>query len=329
MKNSNPPQFPDFRNWGVIFRVLFLSIISRSILELLRFFTPDTIVGGGFLFYEPSVLFFLLFLSLFSPLFSFLDYFVCCLLAVSIAVSAAVLANMGIAFYLPGSASSYNEVVAVSFVFSTSLLFYFNWRHYRLSPAWAEARLMALQARIQPHFLFNSLNSVLSLIRVEPQKAETMLQDLCDLYRHLLTDVRQLVPLSQELELARTYLQIEGIRFGSRLRVDWQCQDAPVHALVPPLLLQPLLENAVHYGVEQRAEGAQISVTVCVNADLLDIRVSNPAADGPIAGTKPQGNHMALDNLRERLELHYDAEASLTSECHDGQYQVRVRLPVR
>ncbi|HEX5805185.1 MAG TPA: sensor histidine kinase [Macromonas sp.] len=189
---------------------------------------------------------------------------------------------------------------------------------------------MALQARIQPHFLFNSLNSVLALIRVDPPRAETMLEDLCDLYRSLLVDARQLVPLSQELELAQTYLKIEGIRFGPRLRVNWVCQDVPEQLLVPPLLLQPLLENAVRHGVEPQDQGALITVEVNGKGGQLDIRVSNPMAPVPESShVDARGNHMALDNLRERLELHYDAEASLSTDCRDGNFEVRVRLPIR
>lgn len=333
MIKKSSASLPDFRNWGTVFRLLLISQLARALTSFV--YLPDQehwwfTFGAQSALFEPVLLSVTLSLAIISPYVRQLHYFLGCL-------AVFLLSAVWTVFWTSFLGIWFDNLSLVSFVKPTMsscvlvgfLLFYFNWRHYRLSPAWSEARLMALQARIQPHFLFNSLNSVLSLLRVEPRKAETMLEDLCDLYRQLLTDVRQLVPLSQELELARTYLQIEGIRFGVRLQVSWQCQDVPEQALVPPLLLQPLLENAVRYGVEPQAEGAQITVAINGNGGVLDIHVSNPVASGQSDTVHPHGNHMALDNLRERLELHFDAEASLTSECRDGLYQVRVRLPVR
>jgi two-component system, LytTR family, sensor histidine kinase AlgZ len=142
---------------------------------------------------------------------------------------------------------------AFFFIFATGVaLLYFDLRARALSPALTEARLQALQARIRPHFLFNSMNAVLSLIRTEPKRAERMLEDMSELFRVLMADNRKLSPLADELLLCRRYLEIEQIRLGDRLIVTWQVDAMPADALVPPLILQPLVENAVYHGIEPR-----------------------------------------------------------------------------
>lgn len=205
---------------------------------------------------------------------------------------------------------------------------YFELRTRAFSPALVEARLQALQARIQPHFLFNSLNAVLSLIRTEPHRAETTLEDLADLFRVLMSDPRRMTNLESEVRLCRQYLSIEKIRLGDRLHVKWKTQnisDAVLRkATMPVLLLQPLLENAVHYGVEPASKPVQIQVHVNRSVDRIEIVVINPYhGDTP----SEAGNHMALDNIRERLALLYDVEAQLTTTIARGLFEVRLRFP--
>lgn len=333
MKRYASAAFPDFRNFGVVLRTLVIAEVLRWIGFLVAVFPVHDfwlVFGERDALFEPVLLTVVACLAVAAPFVRTWRYGVACVFALVLAVAVAGCWALAMQMLLPFvKAPLVAQNMLVAAVVAAAVLFYFNWRHYRLSPAWSEARLMALQARIQPHFLFNSLNSVLSLIRVDPPKAENMLEDLCDLYRSLLSDSRQRVPLGQELELARTYLQIEGIRFGPRLRVEWVCQGVPEQALVPPLLLQPLLENAVRHGVEPQEGGALVSVEVTGKGGQLDIRVRNsiPGVSGRSTAVLP-GNHMALDNLRERLELHYDAEASLTTDCSDGNFEVRVRLPI-
>ena len=136
---------------------------------------------------------------------------------------------------------------------------------------------MALTARIRPHFLFNSLNAVLSLIRVDPRRAETALEELADLFRALLRDPRELVPLADEIALCRQYLDIEKLRLGERLQVDWSFDGVPVDLRIPPLMLQPLLENAVCHGIEPLDEGGVITVTFHTGKDELAIEITNPS----------------------------------------------------
>ena len=204
------------------------------------------------------------------------------------------------------------------------LLAYFDLRARALAPAIAEARIQALQARIRPHFLYNSINAVLSLIRSEPRRAERALEDMADLFRVLMADNRTLVPIAKEVELARQYLAIEAIRLGDRLRVTWRTESLPGDALVPPLLLQPLVENAVYHGIEPTEAGGEIEIEGALHGGQLVISLRNPFPGG---GRHSTGNRMAIVNIRERLQLHFDAEASMRSEVKDGAYKVTLRMP--
>ncbi|HEX7404272.1 MAG TPA: histidine kinase, partial [Usitatibacter sp.] len=193
-----------------------------------------------------------------------------------------------------------------------------------LSPAIAEARIQALQARIRPHFLYNSINAVLSLIRSEPRRAERALEDLADLFRVLMADNRTLAPIANEVELARKYLELESLRLGDRLKVTWRIDTMPADALVPPLVLQPLVENAVYHGIEPLDIGGEIEIDVGLVAGQLVMELKNPFPGG---GRHSAGNRMAIVNIRERLQLHFDAEASMKSEVKDGYYRVTIRIP--
>lgn len=205
---------------------------------------------------------------------------------------------------------------------------YFELRMRAFSPALVEARLQALQARIRPHFLFNSLNAVLSLIRTEPRRAETTLEDLADLFRVLMSDPRNMTSMEDEIRLCRQYLSIEKIRLGDRLHVQWETSNLSRETLrkarIPALLLQPLLENAVHYGVEPATCPVQIQVHLSRSIDRFEIVVVNPYHGD--AGAEA-GNHMALNNIRERLALLYDVEAQLTTTVARGFFEVRLRFP--
>ncbi|MEY2953370.1 MAG: hypothetical protein RLZZ401_1457, partial [Pseudomonadota bacterium] len=129
------------------------------------------------------------------------------------------------------------------------------------TPAATTARLGELQARIRPHFLFNTLNSAIALVRAEPAKAEALLEDLSDLFRHALVDQGESVTLDAETTLAEHYLSIEQVRFGERLRIHWALDPRAAGAQLPPLLLQPLVENAVKHGVEPSATGADVRIS--------------------------------------------------------------------
>ncbi len=215
-----------------------------------------------------------------------------------------------------------NSVAAA--VLCAAVLYWFHMRNQSNLPALAEARLEALQARIRPHFLFNSLNAVLGLIRTEPRRAESILEDLADLFRVLMRDRRDLVPLSEEISLCHQYLSIETLRLGERLKIEMSVAPSAERALVPLLLLQPLVENAVHHGIEQSSEPGTIDLIVTRNGAFVEILISNPWTP---ARTSRPGNQMGLENVRQRLSLLHDLEARLETVVRAGRYEVRVRLP--
>ena len=191
------------------------------------------------------------------------------------------------------------------------------------TPAQTAARLAELQSRIRPHFLFNSLNSAIALVRAEPAKAEALLEDLSDLFRHALIDPGESVTLADEIALARRYLGIEQVRFGERLQLDWQLDPAADVARLPPLLLQPLVENAVRHGVEPSADGAQVRISTRRHGQRVVIQVSNTVP----AGAGPAGAGEALRNVRERLALLHDVQGQFRSGLQGGVFQVRVEIP--
>lgn len=204
------------------------------------------------------------------------------------------------------------------------LLSYFNLRARALSPAITEARLQALQARIRPHFLFNSLNAVLSLVRSDPRRAEHALENMADLFRALMSNANQLVSLEDEVALTRAYLELEQLRLGDRLQVAWHIGKMPADALIPPLVIQPLVENAVYHGIEPQPDGGEISLNLYRSGDKVHIVVRNPLATD---SSRHKGNRIALDNIRERLLLHFDLDAQLKLEPIGAVYQVHITLP--
>jgi len=195
------------------------------------------------------------------------------------------------------------------------------------SRAEQEARLQALQSRIRPHFLFNSMNSIASLTRSDPARAETALQDLADLLRVLLADARKLVPISAEREISRQYLEIEKLRLGDRLKVAWNVSNVPRSALIPALTLQPLLENAIYHGIEPRFQGGTLRIELWGEDETLNAMISNPLPDVP-KHAHGKGNKMAMENIRLRLSSHFGSAASMQSFQEGGQYHVKLRMPI-
>jgi two-component system sensor histidine kinase AlgZ len=190
--------------------------------------------------------------------------------------------------------------------------------------AHARAQLAVLQARMRPHFLFNSLNTIASLTAVDPLRAEEVTLALADLLRASLQAGERLIPLDEELTLCRQYLAMEQLRLGERLQLDWPTTVPAVDVRVPPLSVQPLLENAIVHGVEPLVDGGCVSVRVAAVApDVVEVRIDNPCGDGAGGG----GLHMALANVRARLEGHFGAAASLREAVVEGRHRVCLRLP--
>ena len=203
----------------------------------------------------------------------------------------------------------------------------FQWMQLRdqaTLPAETTARLAELQSRIRPHFLFNTLNTALTLIRLDPAKAEGVLEDLAELFRVAISDSGEAATLGEEVELAQRYLDIEQIRFGSRLHVNWELDPEAASARVPPLLLQPLVENAVRHGVEPSPEGGVIRVRTQIKMGRAVLSIANSV---PAAPSRP-GHGMALKNVRERLRLMHDVAAQFETRLDGDVFRVQVVLPL-
>lgn len=218
--------------------------------------------------------------------------------------------------------------LAVGVIVSALALRYFyvaaQWKRH--VEAEALARIRALQARIRPHFLFNSMNTIAALTRSNPERAEAAVEDLADLFRASLSEGNVHIALKDELEIARTHERIERLRLGDRLQVEWDVQELPPKTMVPSLIVQPLLENAVYHGIEPLPGGGTVKITGRHVGSMITIEVRNPT---PLkAGySEREGNRLALENIRQRLELAWPGVGRVDIEQRDGEFAVRLHFP--
>lgn len=218
--------------------------------------------------------------------------------------------------------------ICVGFIVSALAL-----RYFYVSAEWkrsieqeALARIRALQARIRPHFLFNSMNTIAALTRTSPERAEQAVEDLADLFRASLSDASARITLKDELEIARTHQRIEQLRLGERLTVHWDVDDLPMRTLVPSLMIQPLLENAVYHGIETLPRGGEISIIGRRDDQLVRIEVRNPIL-AQSRYSEREGNRIALENIRQRLELAWPGRGRLETEQTEAEFCARLIFP--
>ena len=321
-------RLPNFCNLGVMLRALVvvnLFVLAAAVLAAAR--------GAGFsaeflsyaAFTEPALILSLLVLCAARRPLHALPYTVSWILVLAFELALAwVMFHMMRGLIPTRGDDSFAPMGVLTLFVAAGTLAYFDLRSRALSPAVAEARIQALQARIRPHFLYNSINAVLSLMRSEPRRAERALEDMADLFRVLMADNRTLAPIAQEVELAKQYLAIEAIRLGDRLRVAWKTDGVPADALIPPLVLQPLVENAVYHGIEPAEGGGEIAIEIARVGNQVVLSLANPL---PAEQRQTAGNRMAIANIRERLQLHFDAEADMKAEVRDGTYRMTIRIP--
>ncbi|BBB60335.1 hypothetical protein UNDKW_2062 [Undibacterium sp. KW1] len=339
-KNSASEQLiPDCCNLGVFSRIL----ISVNLIALLALWSRGDewrIVLQNFLesaaLIETICLLSLLILCnlrRFSARYYMSGWFqrlLCCMLPTAIA--ALLMIYLRMQDWIMASFPKLNPlfVVVATGLLALAYQQYFELRTRAFSPALGEAKLQALQARIRPHFLFNSLNTALSLIRTEPRRAEMVLEDLSDLFRVLMRDTRDVTSLQDEIRLCEQYLAIEKIRLGERMQVTWDKEKISPQELaeieIPSLLLQPLLENAVHYGVEPSVQQATVTVEIRRLLDKVEIRIRNPYH---AEANMVSGNQMALENIRQRLSLLYDIEAQIQYGVVDAYFEVKLQFPAK
>ncbi|MGA7981158.1 MAG: histidine kinase [Chromatiaceae bacterium] len=205
------------------------------------------------------------------------------------------------------------------------LYLHYLWR--RQVEAEAEARLQRLQARIRPHFLFNSMNTIASVIHRDPGLAEELIQDLSDLFRAALSGRDNSATLAQEIELSRRYLHLEEQRFGERLTVAWNTGELPPEAVLPPLILQPLLENAVNHGIAPSSEPGVIRIDGRYRRGQVNLSVRNTLPRAHRGAPETGGNRMAMENVRQRLAAMYPGAARIIESRIEGDYQVRLVFP--
>lgn len=333
-QKSLPDALPNFRNLGVTLRILVLANVmalidavlqARGWLDLpLKLMQITTLI-------TPILLSAMVLLWVWQPSFSRLTYWRgVSAVNITVGILTLFIYYFGGEFYRPSvNGDPFFDILRGEFIsvaMCSLLLMYFRLRARVLSYALEDARLQVLRARIRPHFLYNTLNAVLGILRTQPKRAETALEDMADLFRMAMADERDLVPLHSEINLCKQYLALEKLRMGDRLAVNWQFQDMPEDAKIPALLLQPLLENAVYHGIEPLVEGGRIDVLLRRERGILIIKVDNPC---PKPGdTQPHiGNKIALQNIRERLALLFDAEASYQVTAGRDYYRVEISLP--
>jgi len=357
-QNTRPDTLPNFRNLGIVLRILLISN-GLAVLQAILLANAWTDVAQNMMqiatLLTPVLLTSLMLLWAAQPWLHRITYRQGALAVMAMgAVLTLAIYEFGGELYNPVGGSKYYfddaRYALLSVIVCGILLLYFRLRAKMLSRALHEARLQVLRARIRPHFLFNTINAVLGIVRTQPKKAETALEDMADLFRMAMTDARDLVPLSREIQLSKQYIALEQLRMGERLSVEWQMHDLPEIALIPPLLLQPLLENAVYHGIEELPQGGSIKIVLRRSGDELRLTVENPcvergtSASGahgagdflyehhrsapPDTGKKQRSNNkMALQNIRERLDLLFDAEARYKVESGSNFYRVEIILP--
>ncbi|MBA2351442.1 MAG: sensor histidine kinase [Burkholderiales bacterium] len=324
-QNAYPDALPNFRNLGILLRIL-LIVIGVSVIAAvlrtsgLRSAWQELIAISALV--QPVLIASLVALGLANTWLRRLPYLPGALMVLGLELALTTLVY-GLGRDLYGGGNLIRNLF-FALTISTALLFYFNLRSRALSPALSEARLQALHARIRPHFLFNSINAVLSLVRADPKRAEVALQDMADLFRVIMADNRQLSTLAREVALCRQYLNLEQLRLGERLQIDWRIDNMPQDALIPPLVLQPLIENAVYHGIEPAIAPGVISIDIYMNRNQVHAVLRNPYDK---QGGHHTGNKMALENVRERLALHFDAEGSLKTAIGDNSFQVHITIP--
>jgi two-component system sensor histidine kinase AlgZ len=218
--------------------------------------------------------------------------------------------------------------LGISAIISALVLRYLYVQHQwrQRMQAEAQARVEALQARIRPHFLFNSMNSIASLTRSDPERAELAVQDLSDLFRVTLREASDRVTLEDEIDVAKRYLRMEQLRLGDRLDVEWDIARLPRKRMVPSLILQPLLENAIYHGVEPLPQGGRITIAGQAEGRRISVVVRNPRAPKATTAHR-EGNRIALDNIRLRLQLAFGAQAGVALREVDDEFETTLYFP--
>ncbi|GAA4360053.1 sensor histidine kinase [Kangiella marina] len=324
---SNATQLPDFCQAATVYLTIIASVLLALLLSLV---TPQWHTGFWYNLSLHSL--FVLWVSLTSlGTLCFLRHYLPAKtlkklslkrfssLAIGVILLVTLCYSLLISFYLSQEPSLWFLLrnIIIAFIVSGVLFryFYLKEESVRRIRSEAEARVQALQSRIRPHFLFNSLNTLANLAAVDPEKTEHMILDMADIFRASMKRSDVLIPFSEEKQLCHQYLSLETQRLGDRLHVEWQVNHIADNLLVPPLLLQPLLENAVYHGIQKHPQGGTIRIKGISYQKHIQLEITNPLP--PSDAIAHKGNSMALNNIRQRLEVLYGNKAQLS--YHQGQ----------
>ena len=324
---------PNFCDAAVILRVVVVSELLAFVLALdgtgsLTQFL-DTL-GRKSLLIQWIVLWDVLFLCLARALLQRLDLLGAAIAASAISLGVTLVVSLGAARLVEADdlAGFVMRNLAIAAVVTAVVLRYFYVRHQwkRNIEAEARTRIQALQARIRPHFLFNSMNTIASLTRTDPERAEQAVEDLADLFRASLGQGEK-ITLAEELDFTRRYVNIEQLRLGERLRVEWRIDPrVPDDVAIPALLLQPLVENAIYHGIEPQTEGGTVNIDIDRVDDRVQFTITNPIPT-TLSNYRRSGNKMALENIRQRLRLTYGSGSDLSIRKTNQRYEVRFSIP--
>jgi two-component system sensor histidine kinase AlgZ len=327
---------PSFCNWRLLLAVMVITEVSVVLLGLGSGGLPGwQWLGTATLYAQWMALFCAAGLCVMSGWTSRLSvrgaWFGSWLIAILLAAAFSYAGWLAAAVGMPGMIGDPAGMFVFKSAFAVGLVAVVFFRYLEIRARWrseliaqAEARVQALQARIRPHFLFNSLNTIASLIPEDPVNAEAATLDLADIFRGSMRRADELISLADELHLARQYLDMEQRRLGERLEVQWRVEELPPGAAVLPLILQPLLENAVAHGVQTRPEGGKISVYGRAEGEQVVITIGNPVAP---EDSDSSGHGMAIRNIRERLALALGSRASLVTSQDAEQFYAVLSLP--
>ena len=222
--------------------------------------------------------------------------------------------------------------LGISVIVSLLTLRYFYLQYQSNNSMRAEnmSRIEALQARIRPHFLFNSMNIIASLTRSDPKLAEQAVENLSQVFRASLSDTNKQITLTEEIAICKSYLQIEMLRLGERLCVEWHIDGNAERDMIPPLLLQPLIENAVIHGIEPLPDGGTVIINAqhINNDQVLSLQVTNPC-DSSNEHCRPsnKGNQLAHNNINARLDALYEGESRLKIVIEENKYTASIDIP--
>ncbi|MCG6938863.1 MAG: histidine kinase [Gammaproteobacteria bacterium] len=259
-----------------------------------------------------------------------LSLFICYLLMMSISLLVTLLINTTFEF----NENTLNTLFILRVMTISAFIYFLLLRYFYIQQQWrlnlaaqSHAEIQALRARIRPHFLFNSMNTIASLIAVSPESAEKAIEDLSDLFRSSLNE-QNMNPLRDEIELAKSYLSIESLRLGERLQTVWQIDDNLLDTEVPALCLQPLVENAIYHGIEPIEKGGKIHISALQIDNKLILSVSNPLMSEKQSSAFRKGNQMAQDNIKQRLKLVYGNTGKFIINDTKANYTVSLMIPL-